>query len=58
MSRQHHPSHVFGYAILFLLLLLTFAVGPIGFVVLVMIGAPIAFLVGLETIAHNGPNTR
>ena len=58
MSKQHHPGHVFAFAILFLLLLLTIATGPIGFVVLVMVGVPIAILVGFESMAHSRSKVR
>lgn len=58
MSEQHHSSHVFAFAILFLLLLLTIAAGPIGFAVLVMAGIPIAILFGFELMAHSRSRPR
>jgi Cu/Ag efflux pump CusA len=57
MSKQH-PVHGFSFAILFLLLLLAIAAGPIGFAVLVMAGIPIAILVGIESMAHSGSKLR
>lgn len=53
MSKQHDPRHPFIFAMLFMLLLLTIATGPIGFAVLVMAGIPIAILVGFESMAHS-----
>jgi hypothetical protein len=58
MSKQHHPGRAFIYAILFLLLLMAIAAGPIGFAVLVMAGIPIAILVGFESMAHSGSKLR
>ncbi|HEV7205662.1 MAG TPA: hypothetical protein VGN18_13715 [Jatrophihabitans sp.] len=53
MSRQHHPARGFMFAILFLLVLLSIAAGPIGFAVLVMVGIPFAILVAGESMAHS-----
>jgi hypothetical protein len=58
MSKQHHSGHAFIFAILFLLLLLAIAAGPIGFAVLVMAGIPIAILVGFESTAHSRSKLR
>lgn len=58
MSTQHHPGRAFTYVILFLLLLLAIAAGPIGFAVLVMAGVPIAILVGSELMAHTRSRPR
>ncbi|HET6876812.1 MAG TPA: hypothetical protein VFH38_04735 [Jatrophihabitans sp.] len=58
MSTQHHPGRIFAFAILFLLLLLTIAAGPIGFAVLVMAGIPIAILFGFEFLAHSKSKPR
>lgn len=58
MSKQHHPGRAFLFGILFLLLLLTIAAGPIGFAVLVMAGVPIALLLGFESMAHSRSKVR
>jgi hypothetical protein len=57
MSKQH-PIHGFSFTILFLLLLLAIATGPIGLAVLVMAGIPIAILVGIESMGHSGSKLR
>jgi Cu/Ag efflux pump CusA len=58
MSKQHDQGHPFSFAILFVLLLLGIAAGPIGLAVLVMAGIPVAILVGLESMAHSGSKLR
>lgn len=58
MSKQHHAGRVLAFAVLFLLLLLTIAAGPIGFAVLVMVGIPIALLLGFEFMAHSRSKLR
>lgn len=52
MSKQRHPRHVIAFAILFLVLLLTIATGPFGFIALVIVGVPVAMLVGFESMTH------
>jgi hypothetical protein len=58
MTSQHHRGHVFSFALAFLFLLLAIAAGPIGLVVLVMAGIPIAILVGFESLAHSRTKLR
>lgn len=58
MSKQHHPARGFILVILFLLLLLAIATGPIGFALLVMAGIPVAILVGSETLSHSSSKSR
>jgi hypothetical protein len=58
MSKQHHAGRGFLVAILFLLLLLTIAAGPVGFAVLLMAGIPIAILIGFESMAHSRTKVR
>lgn len=58
MSKQRHAGRGFLVAILFLLLLLTIAAGPVGFAVLLMAGIPIAILIGFESMAHSRTKLR
>jgi hypothetical protein len=58
MSRQHHPARGVMLAILFLLILLAIAAGPIGFAVLVMVGVPVAIMVAAESMAHSRTKIR
>lgn len=52
MKRKHPPRLIL--AIAFLIMLFAIASGPIGLVVIVMIGVPLAIFIALDVMAHSG----
>lgn len=51
-KQQHHPGRTVLFLILFVLLLLAIATGPVGFVVLVIVGVPVAIFAAFDVMAH------
>jgi hypothetical protein len=52
MKRKHPPRLIL--AITFLIMLFAIASGPIGLLVIVMIGVPLAIFIALDVMAHSG----
>jgi hypothetical protein len=46
------------FVVLFLLLLLAIATGPIGFAILLMVGIPVVIVAGSEMLAHSSTKPR
>lgn len=55
MKREHPPRLIL--AVAFLVILFAIASGPIGLVVIVLAGIPLAVLIALEVMVHSGGAT-